>query len=218
MNPVSRRATTTSLQATSLRPEAMKALLTIASAFAAMLGVSCHPSPVLRPENDREIARTSDPNVLAMVLEPFAAKETSRAYVRLTLENQSDDWMYVNSALGLGPKESPSTLWADVNDTKTDAPCHWSCLIKSLPAGPPRYIELPPSGRFSLVLPLSCYEPPRTGSARIVIHFREVRKEAPKADNPVAVWFSGKSVSNAIQVAIPPSTKTESNPREAGSH
>jgi len=161
---------------------------------------ACHPSPARRQAEALRAGISVDSTALGMTIEPELGKQR----IRLTLENWSDDWMLLNLRLGLGPKDSTSTLWAEVTNIETGRVAGGSCLQKSLPARPARYLELPPSSRFSFVLLLSCYEFPSRGRVRVVVHFREPEQQPPRTDNPVAVWFKGESTSNAIELAVGP--------------
>lgn len=189
--------------------------------LSAVLCAACCGATVQPPASPDAVRALTDPSALGLTLERTEdASVQGGERLRLTLENKSDNWLWVNADLGLGPKQSASTLWADVLDEARGSPARWSCAQKTLPSGPARYLELPPSGRYSIVLPLSCYEFPLNGTTKIVVHFRDTPKSAPALGSTTSPWFRGQASSNALAIStreglpIPSNVNTQSVGRQ----
>ena len=161
--------------------------------------------PQASPPSHNVAVPEADVTALRLTIEPEQSGAPPRGErLRLTLENTSDEWLWLNYDLGLGPKRSSSTLWAEVSSVETGSEARWSCARKSLPDGPPRYIEFPPSARLSIVLLLSCYEFPAQGHVKIALHFRELQGNPPTRGDSSAIWYRGNATSNVLEIPVDP--------------
>lgn len=168
--------------------------------------VGCHHAAPESQHAHPVSISTADATALRLTIEPEQSGAPPRGErLRLTLENTSDEWLWLNYGLGLGPRESGSTLWAEVTGVETGSEARWSCARKSLPKGEPRYIELPPSARLSIVLLLACYDFPTQGHVKIVVHFRDLEANPPPPFDTNALWYRGGARSNVLELAVDPS-------------
>lgn len=160
------------------------------------------PSTRAPSEPEREadtVTGVSGPGYLALVVTQEADLGGAPA-VRLALQNNSEQLLWVNHNLNIGGEGWPRTnVWLDITDdegVKHEASCR---ISYGAPLGPD-YIVLTTRAEFSAVKRLLCFQL-KPGRYTIVAHYRDSRRR-PERPPAGTFWFSGEIVSQPATVVV----------------
>lgn len=204
-------------RATGRQQANMRILWSVLPAVAFCLGCAenaqtCWPSSHARPKRPLE---TRDSSMLRIRLEGCSNSGRDRSFpgaLRVTIENVSLDFIWINYALGGAWLE----IAPDPPNGRTIPECHFADT--DWRRTPPTYFSLGQQGAISLWAFAECQRSlPREGRFRVVMHYRDPRTDGPPANYDTgarefepefgrALWFTGELVSNPIDVTVPPSS------------
>jgi hypothetical protein len=176
-----------------------------------------HDNSATRPQGSTSANTTNDSRLLRLVIARAEAPPYSQGAIRITMNNNSSEWLWVSYSLGIGLKNGPrGNMWLEIFDATTGKPAGgWYCsTAHGVQPGAPKgsYIDLGPGDAFSTTARLDCLGLPHRGPWRFVAHYQDASRN-PSPSPLGSSWFTGELVSNVLEMEV----KDAPTPRNAPS-